>query len=182
MNKYLKWGIIATLTIGVLLYVAYLFLIAQTKKSSPEETVNYTTNGYTIEVFYNRPSKKGREIFGNLVSFDVVWRTGANEATTFETDTELSIGGKTLKAGKYTLWTIPGQDSWTVIFNNKQYGWGIGSNGASREAEFDALQIVVPIESLSAPVEQFTIELSDSNSKPVMSLSWDQTKVSVPIL
>lgn len=181
MNKYLKRGIITILIIGAVGLIGYMILIAQTKKSSPEETISYNSNGYTIEVFYNRPSKKGREIFGNLVPFNEVWRTGANEATTFETGTDLSIDGKTLKAGKYTLWTIPGRDSWTVIFNDKQYGWGIGSNGASREAEFDALQIVLPIEGLSASVELFTIELSESNAKPIMSLVWDQTKVSVPI-
>ena len=182
MNKYLKWGLITALTIGALLYFAYLFLIAQTKKASPEETVSYNSNGYTIEVFYNRPSKKGRKIFGNLVSFDEVWRTGANEATTFETETDLSIGGNTLKAGKYTLWTIPGQSSWAVIFNKKQYSWGVSNGAASRKAEFDALQIEVPVKHLSTPVEQFTIELSEENSKPIMSLVWDDTKVSVPIL
>lgn len=181
MNKYLKWGLIIVAILGIGLYIAYLVLIAQTKKHSPEETVSYNTNGYNIEVFYNRPYKKGRAIFGELVPFGQVWRTGANEATTFETSTDLTIGGKTLKAGKYTLWTIPNEGTWTVIFNDKQYGWGVGPGGVSQEAEYDALRTEVQVEMLNSVVEQFTIALEDKGGKPSLALMWDQTKVSVPI-
>lgn len=181
MNKYLKWGLIIAVILAGGLYIAYLVMVAQTKKHSPEETVNYNTNGYDIEVFYNRPYKKDRSIFGELVPFGQVWRTGANEASTFETSSDLTIGGKTLKAGKYTLWTVPNADSWTIIFNDKQYSWGVGSGGASREAEFDALQTEVPVASLGSIVEQFTIALEDKGGKPSLALMWDQTKVSVPI-
>ncbi|MCE7997177.1 MAG: DUF2911 domain-containing protein [Roseivirga sp.] len=179
MNKYLKRGLIIAAVLGILLYAAYLFMVAQTKKHSPEETVNYNTNGYGIEVFYNRPSKKGREIFGRLVPFGRVWRTGANEATTFETSTDLTIDGKPLKAGKYTLWTIPDADNWTLMFNAKQYSWGVNRNGVTREAEHDVLQVKVPVESVGNVVELFTIALEDRGGKPVLALIWDQTRVAV---
>lgn len=179
MNKYLKWGLIITAVLGIGLYIAYLVMIAQTKKHSPEETVTYNQGSYDIEVFYNRPYKKERVIFGSLVAYGEVWRTGANEATTFETKTDLNIDGKVLKAGKYTLWTIPEADTWTIIFNDKQYNWGVGPSGASREAEHDALQVKVPIETLNGIVEQFTIAIEGKSGTPSLALMWDQTKVSV---
>ncbi len=179
MNKYLKRGLIILGALGILLYAAYLFMIAQTKKHSPEATVTYNTTGYDLEVFYNRPYKKDRIIFGQLVPYSQVWRTGANEATTFETTTDLMIDGKPLKAGKYTLWTIPEAAQWTVIFNSKQYSWGVNSGGVSREAAYDVLQVAVPVESLSNVVEQFTIALEDHNGKPALALMWDQVRVTV---
>lgn len=181
MNKYLKRGLIVVAALGILLYAAYLFMIAQTKKHSPEETVAFNTGGYNIEVFYNRPSKKDRVIFGKLVPYGRVWRTGANEATTFETITDLMIDNKPLKAGKYTLWTIPEADHWTVIFNSQQYSWGVNSSGVSREAEYDVLQVEVPVESLDRVVEQFTIALEDLGGKPALVLMWDQTRVAVAL-
>ena len=180
MNKKLKWGLIIVAVLGGGLYIAYLALIAQTKSYSPEETVSYNLNGHNIEVFYNRPFKKERQIFGGLVPFGQVWRTGANEATTFETSNDLNIGGQTLKAGKYTLWTIPEANSWTIIFNDKQYSWGVGPGGASREAEYDALKAEATVSPLNQVVEQFTIALEDAGGKPVLAFSWDQTKVSLP--
>lgn len=179
MNKYLKRGLVIVAALGILLYAAYLFMIAQTKKHSPEATVTYNMGGYDLEVFYNRPYKKDRIIFGNLVPYSRVWRTGANEATTFETTTDLMIDGKPLKAGKYTLWTIPEADSWTVIFNSKQYSWGVNSSGVSREAAFDVLEVAAPVESLRDIVEQFTIALEDQNGRPNLVLTWDQIRVVV---
>ena len=179
MNKYLKWGLIIAVVVGGGLYIAYLAMINHTKSFSPEETITCNLNGYDLEVYYNRPYKKERKIFGSLVPFGRVWRTGANEATTFNTVSDLTIDGKTLPAGKYTLWTIPEAESWTVIFNSEQYSWGVGRNGASREAEYDVMQVKVPVEQLPSVVEQFTIALEDKNEKPVLTLAWDQTKVSV---
>ncbi len=159
----------------------------RTKQASPEQTISYTlagTNGESaeIQVFYNRPGKKDRAIFGELVPYGEVWRTGANEATTFECNANLSIGGETLAAGTYTLWTIPGANEWQVIFNKEMYPWGIKFNGkASRDPEFDALQVSVPVESLSEVIERFTIDLQLEDSSHQMTLKWDQTQISVPI-
>ncbi|MCY7351724.1 MAG: DUF2911 domain-containing protein [Cytophagaceae bacterium] len=180
MKKALKLTGIVVGVLVVLLFVAFKVIQANTKKASPEATVEYKQNGAEISVFYNRPSKKGRVIFGGLEPYGKVWRTGANEATTFTTNKDLTIGGKPLPAGKYTLWTIPEKDTWTVIFNGKQYSWGVNFDQvASREAEADVLQIQVPVEVQNPPLEQFTISFDES--VPAMVLAWDATRVSVPL-
>ena len=110
-----------------------------------------------------------------------MWRTGANEPTTFTSNKDLQINDQTLPAGKYTLWTIPGQDQWTVIFNSKEYGWGVNFRAqASRDLAADALQIKVPVEKLTSSVEQFTITF-EKGTPLKLTVAWDQTKVSVPI-
>lgn len=179
MKKTLKWVGIVVGVLAVVLFIAFKFLQANTKKASPEATVEYKKDGTEISVFYCRPSKKGRTIFGDLVPYGEVWRTGANEATTFTTNKDLTISGKTLPAGKYTLWTIPQKDKWSVIFNSKMYDWGVSFGGvASREAAADVLQVEVPVEALGAVQEQFQISFDEAT--PAMVLAWDKTKVTVP--
>ncbi|GHB88025.1 DUF2911 domain-containing protein [Persicitalea jodogahamensis] len=180
MNKYLKWTLIALGGLVVIAFIGFQVMTANTKKASPEQTVSFNEGEKHVEVYYNRPSKKGREIFGGLVPYGEVWRTGANEATTFTTKTELVIDGKMLPAGEYTLWTIPEKDKWTVIFNNKQYSWGVNFDGTPiREAEADVLKVEVPTQVTNSPAEMFTI--SFDQSIPAMEMAWDMTKVSVPI-
>ena len=180
MKKFFKWTAIVVAVLAVVLFIAFKFLQYNTKKNSPEATVEYKKDGTELSVFYCRPSKKGREIFGGLLPYGKIWRTGANEATTFTTNQALSIGGKTLPAGTYTLWTIPGPSEWTVIFNSKMYGWGVNFNSeASREPEADVLQVTVPVETLAESIEMFTISFSEPT--PSLVLAWDKTKVSVPL-
>jgi len=181
MKKIFKIFSIIIVSLLVVGFAGYQYIIYSTKQHSPEDVVQYQKTSYDLEVFYNRPYKKGRVIFGSLEPYGQVWRTGANEATTFETKSDLTIGGRSLKAGKYTLWTIPGPESWKVIFNDKQYDWGVGRNGASREAEYDALTIDIPVETTPDVIEQFTIAFEEEGGNPVLTLSWDQTKISVPI-
>lgn len=180
MKKILKWVGIVVGVLAVVLLIAFKFLQANTKKASPEATVEYKKDGTEISVFYCQPSKKGRDIFGGLIPYGTVWRTGANEATTFTTNKDLTISGKTLPAGKYTLWTIPQKDKWSVIFNSKMYDWGVSFGGvASREAAADVLQVEVPVEALGAVQEQFQISFDEAT--PAMVLAWDKTKVAVPL-
>lgn len=180
MKKALKWIGIVLAALAVIMIIGFQVLKSQTKKHSPEDTVELVQGGAEISVFYNRPSKKGRDIFGGLVPYDEVWRTGANEATTFSTNKDLTIDNQTLPAGEYTLWTIPDEDSWTVIFNKKMYSWGVSFGGvASREPEADVLKTMVSVEPLSEVVETFTIRLEENPM--ALTMSWDQTKVSVPI-
>lgn len=181
MNKKLKWTLIVLAALALVLGLVFKFMQYETKKASPEATVNYKKDGKQLSVFYCRPYKKNRVIFGLLVPYDKVWRTGANEATTFSTDTAINIDGKLLPAGIYTLWTIPGKESWTVIFNSKQYGWGITYGGeASREAEYDVLEVKVPVQHIPETVEQFTISFDDTDTLKLI-LEWDMTRVAVPI-
>ena len=182
MNNSLK---LVLKTLGIsLLVIAVIFFVVRynTKAYSPEDTVSYTNNDLTIEVFYNRPYKKGREIFGNLVPYDSVWRTGANEATTFKTNKDIMVDGSLLQKGEYTLWTIPKKKSWEIIFNNKMYPWGIDLNGkVYRDAKFDALIVEVPSNKLQETVEQFSIYFEQANDFVFMVLAWDRTSVAVPI-
>lgn len=180
MKKALKWTAIVVGGLVVLLFVAFKIIQYNTKKASPEARAEYKSNGTEVTVVYSRPSKRGREIFGGLVPHGQVWRTGANEATTFTTNRDLTIGGKPLPAGEYTLWTVPEKDAWTVIFNNKQYSWGVDwDSKASREAAADALQVRVPVETQNPPLEQFLISFEPTT--PALVLAWDQTKVTVPM-
>lgn len=181
MNKFLKWTLIVLGSLAALALIGFQVMKSNTKKASPEGTVAYEKNGLKVDVFYNRPSKRGREIFGALVPYEVVWRTGANEATTFETNQDLSIGGQTLPAGKYTLWTIPGANEWKVIFNKEMYGWGVDfDQKAQRKPESDALQVPVVPEALPEEVEMFTISVEDSPA-PTLVLAWDRTRVALPL-
>jgi len=172
MNKILKWFLIG---IGILLIAGigtFQIMKHQTKKHSPEEKISFKENGFDIEVTYCRPFKKGREIFGDLVPYNEVWRTGANEATTFSTGTNLTIQGQTLPAGEYTLWTIPDAKEWQIIFNSGHPGWGVGfDEKASREPDLDIVNARVRAESNSQPVEQFTIDLT--GNPPHLVLAWD---------
>ncbi|MBX2974364.1 MAG: DUF2911 domain-containing protein, partial [Flavobacteriales bacterium] len=124
--------------------------------------------------------KKGREIFGELVPYGKVWRTGANEATTIEVNKDIRVGGLPLAAGKYTLWTIPQATSWTVILNSKSYSWGVTYGGeAQRDPAADVVNVEVPVQELPDVVEQFTIDVTAEPA--ALNLTWDRTAVSVPI-
>lgn len=182
MTKLLKWTFYIVAGFALLLFIGFKVLQYQTKQYSPEDTVIYKGGGNEMVIFYNRPYKKERVIFGNLVPFGEVWRTGANEATTFSTEDRILFGGKKLPAGNYTLWTIPAADTWMVILNSKQYTWGVTGNGiASREPKADILQIEVPVEVIQEEAEQFTIDFSGTGKSIDLLLSWDHTQVRVPI-
>ncbi|PHN04407.1 DUF2911 domain-containing protein [Flavilitoribacter nigricans] len=182
MFKFLKWTFYIVAGFALLLFVGFKVLQLQTKRYSPEDTVTYKAAGNELMVYYNRPYKKERAIFGSLVPFGEVWRTGANEATTFSTEDRITFGGKKLRAGTYTLWTVPGPDSWKVIINDRQYTWGVTTDGiASRDPAADVLEVDVPVEKTKREVEQFTINFVGSGRKPDLVLSWDETQISIPI-
>lgn len=176
--KFLKWFLIIAGSLMVLGFFGSKNMRQQTKKHSPEAVVSYSGSGVNLSVFYNRPSKKGREIFGDLVPYNEVWRTGANEATTFSTDKEIGFGDKLIPAGTYTLWTIPQKTQWTVILNTEMYDWGVGFGGASRDPDYDIVKINVPVKDLEEEVEQFTIEFIYHTN---LVMKWDKTEVMVPI-
>jgi hypothetical protein len=172
------------LGIIILLAIAAVWFIRQnTKTASPEADVNYEADGLSVHVFYNRPFKKNRVIFDSagLVPFGKVWRTGANEATIFETNKDLIISGKTLKTGKYTLWVQPNQQTWTVIFNSEYGQWGINFNGeANRDPENDVLSVEAPVLIQDKVFEQFTISVEKAGEEQELVFIWDKTLVAVP--
>ena len=172
MNKIVK----IILIIVAVLAVAFFALRTFTKSKSPAETAKFDQNGLTVQVDYCRPYKKGREVFGQLLPFGKVWRTGANEATIFETKQNIKVGDKMLKAGKYTLWTIPNADKWTVILNNETGQWGTNYDETK-----DVLRVDVPTGKSAEMMEQFKINFATTAVGTEMVLSWDTTEVKVPI-
>lgn len=177
--KALKWGIPIAIVLFLGVYFYFQHIKAETKKASPEATAVFTDDGFKIEVNYCRPYKKEREIFGKLVPYGEVWRTGANEATKITFNKKVIIEGEEIPAGTYTLWTIPEKSQWTVIINSDVVDWGVGWDGeANRDPENDVAKFNVPVYDLEESVEQFTI---DFEYKVNMTMAWDQTKVSIPI-
>jgi Protein of unknown function (DUF2911) len=181
MKKFLiVSGVILLVIIAVLTYIRFYY----TKSFSPEGTAEYSNNGSVIKVFYNRPYKKGRVIFGEnaLVPYGKVWRTGANEATVFETNRDLVIKGQPLKAGSYSFWTIPNAQTWNVIFNSESGQWGVDFNGeANRKQANDVINIEVPALIHDKEFEQFTISIEQVGEDLELILLWDKTVVVVPI-
>lgn len=141
-------------------------------QKSPHES----SYGKDVSVRYGRPYKKGREIFGGLEKFGKVWRTGADSATTITFAKDATFGGKPVKAGTYTLFTIPNEKEWTVILNSQLGQWGAYSYDKVKDK--DVLQVTVPVKKLDKVVEQHTIRFTPKND---MIIEWDQTQVTVPI-
>ena len=163
---------------GVVISVIILFIVGgriYTKSFSPEDQAMFKSGGDYIKVDYCRPSKKGRNIFGDLLPYGTVWRTGANEATVIELNKDYSVNGKILKAGKHSLFTIPGKDEWTIIFNEQTGQWGTIYN-----EDRDEMRTSVPSEKIENAVEKFTIEFEQKNKTIYMVLKWDDTQVKIP--
>jgi hypothetical protein len=172
MKKWLK----ITAGIIVLLLIAFFALRTWTKSYSPEAQEKIVKNGFSAEVTYCRPSKKGRVIFGEVVPYGKVWRTGANEATVIQLGQDTDIAGSILPKGNYSLWTIPDRQEWTIIFNRETGQWGTNYN-----AEEDVLKVKVPASRSDEPVEMFTISFKSSGNEVQMLLSWENTIVAVPM-
>ena len=122
---------------------------------SPKDTAAIELNDLKLKVEYNRPSKRERDIFGALVPYNKVWRTGANEATTFSTNKDLIIQGMLLPKGDYTLWTVPMEERWKVMFNSGQYQWGVDEKMEPMwDPNYDVIELEVPVKQLESVVEK----------------------------
>ncbi len=182
MKKFLIFSAVGAVLVTSLVLTVQFIRYKHTKSFSPEEEVTFNENGVRLRVLYNRPYKKGREIFGALVPYGKVWRTGANEATLFETNKTLTIKDKKLAPGKYSLWTIPDSIVWTVIFNSEHGQWGVNSKmEANRDPALDVLSVPVQAIKQERVFEQFTIQFEKMGEEVEMILLWDQTVVAVPI-
>ncbi len=165
------------LLLPALLFVVTPALAQDLPQPSSHGEVEQIVGLTKVEVEYSRPSVKGRTIFGGLVPFDQVWRTGANKATQFETDGVIEIEGQKLEAGKYSLFTIPGEGAWEVIINKNTELWGEGD----RKPEEDVLKVKVKAEPTEF-TETFTIGFGNvSGDDAVLELRWEKTKVSLNI-
>jgi hypothetical protein len=147
------------------------------RPSPPAQAQCKLSDGKTITVDYSSPRAKGRKIFGELVPYGQVWRAGANEATTFVTDANLSVGGKDVPAGSYTIFTVPNADKWTLIINKKTGEWG-----TPYKYEADELaRVDMKLSPTSSPVENFTISLPSAGGGCSLNMSWDNTQASASI-
>ncbi|SMB99215.1 conserved hypothetical protein [Hymenobacter roseosalivarius DSM 11622] len=146
----------------------------KSKRPSPPATVSTTVGAAKITVDYSRPSMKGRKIFGALEPYGKVWRTGANEATTFEASQAVTINGQALPAGKYALFTIPGEQEWTIIFNKTAEQWG----AYKYDEKQDALRVKVKPTKPAQPVEQFTIKADKAGT---IMMTWENSQVAFKV-
>jgi hypothetical protein len=149
---------------------------AQGPPASPRDTARATVGGATVIVDYGAPSKRGRVIFGGLVPWDQVWRTGANAATQLETSADLVVGGTTIPAGKYTLFTLPTPKGVSLIVNRETGQWG-----TDYKADRDLVRIPMRTASVASPVERLKIALEPAGKAYVMKVTWDTTEWSVPV-
>jgi hypothetical protein len=146
------------------------------KRPSPPASAQCKfADGKSITIDYSSPRAKGRKIFGGLVPFDKEWRTGANDATTFVTTADLTIGGTAVPAGSYTLYTIPGEKSWKLIINKQTGQWG-----TEYDAKQDLLRADMQVSAVPA-VENFTISFHEMGKGCHIYLDWEKTRAVVEI-
>src|ERR1700736_1837584 len=155
-----------------------LTVFAACQKPTPAASASCCLGGgKTIKTDYSSPRAKGRKIYGGLVPFGEVWRTGANAATTFVTSSDVVVDGKTVPAGSYTIFTVPTADKWTLIVNKKTGEWGIPYKYESDELA----RVDMKVSKLPSPVENFTIAYEKSGSGCTMNIDWEATRASVAI-
>lgn len=149
----------------------------KTPAPSPKATVDQVVGLTDVEIVYSRPSMKGRTVFGDLVPFGKTWRTGANANTTISFSEDVVIDGKTLKKGKYALYTVPKAESWDIIFYSTTDNWGTPEEWKDSDV---ALRATARTEMLNRAVESFTIAINNlDNNSGNLELSWEKTLVSI---
>lgn len=163
--KKINFAIIALFTVSI--------AMAQGKLTSTKEAVTGTINGATININYGSPSVHGRAIWGALVPFNQVWRAGANDATTFETNKDLTIEGSKLPAGKYSFFIIPNEKECTIIFNKEAKQWG----AYKYQEKEDQLRVVVKQKLSTTPSEKLSYTVNDNT----VTLSWENWNIPISV-
>jgi hypothetical protein len=162
----------------LLLLVVVVEVHAQEARPSPLAMARMTYQNTYVKITYGQPHKRGRPLFGALVPYDEVWRTGANEATEITLTGDLLINGILLKAGTYSIFTIPERIKWTIIINSAVGLWG----SYNYNSKLDVFRFEAPVQELSdESYPAFTIVLDQNNDRAEMHFLWDNIKVSVPV-
>lgn len=167
----------SSLIIFAIFLMIYDASLAQEQRVSP---LSVTTSRYKdtyVKIVYSQPHKNGRDIFGKLVPFGEVWRTGANEATEITITRSIMVNGQELKAGTYSIFTIPNKTTWTIIFNTDLGLWGSYNYNPKK----DALRIDVPVLPTKEVAEALTIGIDARNNEADFFFHWDKTKVIIPV-
>ena len=168
---------------GVLsLLIVCAFVVAaqqdKAKRQSPPAQATWDLGGgKSVTIDYSSPRAKGRKIYGELVPFGQVWRTGANEATTLVTPVDLTIGGTTVPAGTYTIFTVPNKDKWTLVISKKTGEWGTDYPGQTN----DLARVDMKVSTLPSPVENFTISFEKAGNGANLNIDWETTRASVMV-
>jgi len=175
---------LTAILLAIAILVAPSFAQDNAQRPSPAAKTNCSfSDGKSITVNYSSPRAKGRKIYGGLVPYGEVWRAGANEATTFVVDTDVVVGGKTIPAGTYTIFTVPNENKWTLIISKKTKNakggplWGIPYPGEGDDFE----RVDMKVSKLPSNVENFTISFNKSASGCTMNLDWETTRASIEI-
>jgi len=170
-------GLIAT-AFGVLLSTLTFAQGDKASRPSPPSTATGKVGGATVTINYGSPSVKGRPIWGGLVPYDKPWRAGANEATIFETDKDIKVEGKTLPAGKYSLFAVPGEKEWKMIFNSETGQWGIKRGGdANMDPAKDVLSVSVKPKKATSMAERLKYDVTGNG----FTLTWENVEVPVSL-
>jgi len=180
-----KFALIAASLFAVATLASAQMNMSQDKAKRPSPPASAEckfSDGKTIKIDYSSPRAKGRKIFGEasqqaLVPYGEVWRTGANDATTFVTDTNLMVGGKAVPAGSYTIFTVPKADAWWLVISKKTGEWGTDYPGEKE----DYARVPMKVSKTAAPVENFTIAFDPAGSKCTLRMEWENTKASTEI-
>lgn len=143
---------------------------------SPRDTARATVGAAHIQIDYGRPMRRGRTIFGNVVPWDTVWRTGANQATQLITDKDLVIGGTTVPAGTYSLFTIPSTRGWQLVINKQHGQWG-----TDYDARQDLARIPMRVSEARIPVERLTLAIRSDAGGSALSIAWDRAEATVDV-
>jgi hypothetical protein len=136
------------------------------------------SDGKSVKMDYSSPRAKGRKIFGGLVPYGQIWRTGANASTTFVTDSDVVVGGQNVPAGSYTIFTVPEADKWTLVISKKTGEWGTDYPGPSE----DLTRVPMTVSKTAGPVENFTISFEQAGGKCTLHADWENTRASVDVV
>jgi hypothetical protein len=180
-----KFALIAVSLFAVAVFASAQMNMSDDKSKRPSPPASAAckfSDGKTIKIDYSSPRAKGRKIFGEasekaLVPYGQIWRTGANDATTFVTDTNVTVGGKAVPAGSYTIFTEPKADAWSLVISKKTGEWGTDYPGEKE----DLVRVPMTVSKTSAPVENFTMAFDQAGSKCTLRIEWENTRASVEI-
>ncbi len=179
-----KWKIILLVSFSVLVILAAAgaFIMWNTQKHSPVQTINFNENGLKLETVYCRPYKKGRLVFGDeesgaLQPYGLYWRLGANWATTIEVNKSVIVAGQSLDPGKYSIYAVPGKETWQIGINAEVSRWGVPEPDYSQ----DVFTVTVPVSYSDNVVEQLTLAYEATDTGAELVIKWETSVVRLPI-
>ena len=150
----------------------------KSKRPSPPAQAKWDLgSGNAVTIDYSSPRAKGRKIYGEVVPLGQVWRTGANEATTLVAPVDLTIGGTTVPAGSYTIFTVPNKDKWALVISKKTGEWGTDYPGQAN----DLTRVDMKVSTLPSPVENFTISFEKAGNGANLNIDWETTRASLMV-